>query len=92
MINRDKLLGMAATHPVAMRTAMYKVLSNTQDRPEVQLQAMGMALVATCGALKVDVKEVLTTVEQMAADLDGPFASTFRALEAYARNEIGRRV
>ena len=92
MINRDKLIGMAATHPVAMRTAMYKVISNSQDRPEVQVQAMGMALVATCNALKVDVKDLLNTVELMAADLDGPFSSTFRALEAYARNEIGRRL
>jgi len=92
MINRDKLLGMAAAHPVAMRTAMYKVISNSQDSPEVQLQAMAMALVATCNALKVDVKELLNTVELMAADLDGPFSSTFRALEAYADNEIGRRL
>ena len=92
MINRDKLIGMCAAHPVAMRTAMYKVISNSQDRPEVQVQAMGMALVATCKALNIDVKELLVTVERMAEDLDGPFASTFLALEAYARNEIGRRL
>jgi len=92
MINRDKLIGMCAAHPVAMRTAMYKVISNSQDTPEVQVQAIGMALVAVCSALDIDVKDILNTVEQMAADLDGPFSSTFRALEAYAHNEIGRRL
>lgn len=92
MIDRDKLIGMAAAHPVAMRNAMYAVIDKTQDRPEVQVQAMAMALVATCSALDIDVKDLLNTVDQMVADLDGPFSSTFRALEEYARNEIGRRL
>ena len=90
MINRDRLIGMCATHPGQMREAMYKVISNSQDTPEVQVQAMGMALVATCNALDIDVKELLNTVDQMVNDLDGPFSSTFRALEAYARDMIGR--
>ncbi len=92
MINRDKLLGMCATHPTAMRTSMYRVISNSQDKPEVQVQAIGMALIATCSALNINVRELLETVERMRNDLDGPFSSTFRALEAYARNEIGSRL
>ncbi len=91
MINRDKLFGMCAAYPGQMRMAMYKVISNSQDTPEVQVQAMAMALLATCKALDIDVKDMLNTAEQMAADLDGPFRSTFLALEEYARNEIGRR-
>ena len=89
-MDRDRLIGMAATYPGEMREAMYKVISNSQDRPEVQVQAMAMALVATCRAIDIDVKDLLNTVDQMVYDLDGPFSSTFRALEAYARNEIGR--
>lgn len=92
MINRDKLIGMCATHPTAMRTAMYKVISNSQDTPEVQVQAMGMALVATCSALGINVRDLLETVERMRDDLEGPFSSTFRALEAYARGEIGSKL
>jgi hypothetical protein len=91
-IDRDKLIGMSATHPVAMRAAMYKVISNSQDRPEVQVQAMAMALVATCDALDIDVKDILNTVEQLAADLNGPFTSTFIALKAYAREQIGSKL
>jgi len=52
---------------------------------------MGVALVATCEALGVDVKDVLTGCERMKNTLDGPFVGTFRAIEEYARNEIGRR-
>jgi hypothetical protein len=90
-MNRDKLIGMAGTHPAAMRQAMYAVIDRTQDRPEVQLQAIAMALVATCEALNIDVKELLNTVEIMKNDLDGNFTSTFEALKAYARYEIGGR-
>jgi len=91
-LNRDRLIGMCATHPTEMRNAMYKVISNSQDLPEVQVQAMAMALVATCSALNIDVKEILNTVERMRNDLEGPFNSTFRALEAYAREQIGSRL
>ena len=91
-INRDRLIGMAATHPDAMRQAMYAVIDKTQDKPEVQVQAIAMALVAVCDAVDIDIKDILNTVEQMRADLDGPFASTFRALEAYARGEIRSRL
>jgi len=52
---------------------------------------MGIALVATCAALNVDVRDVLVGCERMKNTLDGPFVSTFRAIEEYARNEIGRR-
>jgi hypothetical protein len=90
-MNRDKMIGMAATHPAAMRQAMYKVIDRTQDRPEVQVQAIAMALVATCEALDIDIKDLLNTVEIMKNDLDGAFTSTFTALRAYARNEIGGR-
>ena len=92
MIDRDKLIGMAATHPVAMREAMYRVIDRTQDRPEVQLQAMAMALVATCDALNVPVRDLLDTVDVMMNDLNGPFVNTFDALREYARNEIGGRL
>ena len=90
-MNRDKLIGMASTNPTAMREAMYAIISRSQDRPEVQVQAIAMALVATCEALDIDVKDLLNTVEIMKRDLDGAFTSTFTALRAYAQNEIGGR-
>jgi hypothetical protein len=52
---------------------------------------MGIALYATCEALGVDVRELLVSCERMKNTLDGPFVGTFRAIEEYARNEIGRR-
>ena len=88
-MDRDKIFG--ATDATRLRTSAYRVISRTQDDPEVQLQAMGVALVATCEALGVDVKDVLTGCERMKNTLDGPFVGTFRAIEEYARNEIGRR-
>lgn len=90
-MNKDRLIGQAAASPHEMREAMYKVISRTQDAPEVQVQAMGLALYATCEALDIDIRSLLNTCELMANDLDGPFVSTFAALKAYARNEIGRR-
>jgi hypothetical protein len=83
---------MAGTHPSAMREAMYSVIDRTQDRPEVQVQAIAMALVALCEALDIDIKDLLNTVELMKNDLDGNFTSTFSALRAYARTEIGGRL
>ena len=87
-MDRDKLFG--ATDATRLRNAAFRVIDRTQDDTEVQLQAMGIALVATCEALGVDVKEMLVSCERMKNTLDGPFVSTFRAIEEYARNEIGR--
>lgn len=70
---------------------MYKVIDRTQDDPEVQVQAMGLALYAVCDALDIDIKRLLLTCERMTTDLDGPFVSTYLALREYARQEIGRR-
>jgi len=88
-MDRDKLFG--ATDPTRLRQQAFLVISRTQDDPEVQLQAMGIALYATCEALGVDVKELLTSCERMKNMLDGPFVYVFRSIEEYARNEIGRR-
>jgi hypothetical protein len=90
-MNTDKVYGMAARDPDAMRQAMYLVLSRLQDAPELQLQATALCLYAMCKATGTDMRKLLNTVERMAEDLDGPFNSTFRALEAYAREQIGRR-
>ena len=68
---------------------MYNMIVQTQDAPEVQVQAMAMALFLTCRALDIDIRRLLTTCERMANDLDSPFSSHFRALEAYAREQIG---
>jgi hypothetical protein len=88
-MNTDKLF--SCGNPQAMRQAAYRVITRTQDDPEVQVQAMGIALFATCSALGVDIRQLLTSMERMKNDLDGPFTGTFGALEQYARNEIGRR-
>lgn len=90
-MNNDKLYGTAPTEAEYLRRAMFRVIDRTQDRPETQVQAMALALVCTCKALNIDIRRLLTTSERMIDDLDGPFVSTFRALEAYARNEIGGR-
>lgn len=89
-MNNDRLIGSAAASPYTMRTAMFRVIDRTQDDPEVQVQAMGLALYAVCDALDIDLRRLLTTCERMAVDLDGPFTSTFMALREYASQEIGR--
>ena len=92
-MNTDKLFGMIAARDGAeMRRAMYGIIDKAQDRPVLQVQATAIALFCMCRALKIDIRRLLMSVERMANDLDGPFTSTFSALEAYARNEIGRRV
>lgn len=89
-MNRDKLFTLCAADADTMRQAVYRVIDRTQDEPEVQVQAMAIALYSTCKALRLDIRQLLTNIERMENDLDGPFTSTFRALEAYAKNEIGR--
>jgi len=78
-------------NPAQLRNAAYRVISRTQDEPEVQVQAMALALFATCDALNVDIKQLLVSMERMKNDLDGAFVGTFAALREYAINEIGRR-
>jgi hypothetical protein len=90
-MNTDRLFTVTAADGDKMRNAVYRVIDRSQDDPEVQVQAIAIALYSTCRALGLDIRQLLTSVERMANDLDGPFTSTFRALEAYARNEIGRR-
>lgn len=87
-MNQDKLYGTIARDPTQMRQAMYGVLSRLQDQPEVQLQATAMCLYAMCNALNVDIRRLLMSVERMQNDLDGPYTSTYRALEAYAREQL----
>jgi hypothetical protein len=88
-MNRD-LLYVAGASPDRMRQAAYRVITRSQENPEVQVQAMAIALYATCTALDIDIRQLLESVERMQRDLDGPFVGTFSALEAYARQEIGR--
>lgn len=87
-MNRDKLL--TGGDPERLRRAAYRVITRTQDDPATQVKGMALALYATCEALDINIRDLLVAVERMKGDLDGPFTSTFRALEAYAREEIGR--
>jgi len=70
--------------------ATYNIIARTQDDPSTQVHAMALCLVATCNALDLDIRELLVSTERRIADLEGPFVATFKAIEAYARNEIGR--
>lgn len=88
-MNTDLLF--VGSDPSRLRTEAYRVITRTQTAPQVQVQAMAVALYSTCKALDIDIRQLLTSVERMERDLDGPFTSTFRAIEAYAQNEIGRR-
>jgi hypothetical protein len=87
-MNADKLT--TGGNPERLRQAAYRVITRTQDEPDVQLKGMALALVATCRAVDVDIRQLLVSCERMVDDLDGPYTAQFRALEAYAREEIGR--
>lgn len=87
---RDKL-SFGAHDPERVRLAAYRVISRTQDDPATQVIGTATALIALCSALDIDIRQLLTSVERRRDDLDGPFVYTFRAIEEYARNEIGRR-
>lgn len=73
-----------------LRNAAFRVIDRTQDEPEQQIQAMGLALVCACAGVGLDVREVLTACDRIRTIQDGPYVGTYRAIEAYARNEIGR--
>lgn len=88
---RDQL-SVASRDPQRLRQAAFRVISDTQDDPAVQVEAMAVALYATCEALDVDIRWLLESTRMRCKDLDGPFVSMFRAIEEYARNEIGRRL
>lgn len=87
---RDRL-AWQALDPVRLRQATYRVITRTQDDPAMQVAGMAIALTAVCRALDINMRSLIEQSERMADDFDGPFQSTFRAMEAYARNEIGRR-
>lgn len=90
-VDRDKLFG-GIEDPVTFRQQAYNVLSDTQDNPEMQLQAIGLTLYAMCEALNVDIRELLTACETIKNEQDGPFVYIFRSIEEYTRNEIGGRL
>ncbi len=87
-MNTDRLT--VGGNPQRVRQAAYRVITRTQDDPPTQLLGTAIALTALCDATGVNVRRLLETADRMRNDLDGPFVSTFRALEAYAKNEIGR--
>ena len=86
-MNRDHLT--VAGNPQRMRQAVFGVISRSQDDPAMQVKAMAVALISTCDALDIDVRQLLVSVERMRDDLDGPFQATFRAIKAYAQKELG---
>jgi hypothetical protein len=87
-MNTDQLTTGGASERV--RQAAYRVITRTQDDPSVQVLAMAVALYATCDALDIDIRQLLVSAERMKSDLDGAYVSTFDALTAYAKAEIGR--
>lgn len=87
-MNEDRMYSMLAADPHTMRMAMYNVLVQLQDQPEVQVQGTAMCLLAMCRALKLDVRRLLVSTERMIDDIESPFTSHFKALEAYAREQI----
>ena len=87
-MDRDKLT--VGADPGQLRQAVYRVVSRTSDEPSIQVLAMSVALVATCDALDINVRDLLVSTERMRDDLDGPFQPQFAALREYAQQEIGR--
>ena len=87
-MDNDKLT--TGGDPERLRQAAYRVITRTQDQPDVQLKGVALALVAACRALNVDIRQLLVSCERMVDDLDGPYTTQFRALEAYARGEMER--
>jgi hypothetical protein len=87
-MDRDKLFG--GVDAVRLRNQAFHVIDRTQDEPEHQIQAIGLALVCACSGVGLDVKEILTACERIRTVQDGPYVGTYRAIEDYAKHEIGR--
>lgn len=85
-MNQDKIN--TGGNPERLRQAAYKVISAGQDDPALQLLGTTVALLAMCDALRVDVRRLLESGDRLRHDLDGPFTSTMRAIEAYAQGEL----
>lgn len=85
---RDRLL---TGEPLeGYRKAAYRVITRTQDTPSTQVMGTALALAGMCRALNVDMRELIERVEAEYANVDGPFSTQLRALEAYTKSEIGR--
>ena len=87
-MDRDKIFG--GVDPVRLRNATFAVIDKTQDEPEHQLQAIGLALVCACEGTGIDVREVLTACERMRTVQSGPFVTTYDAIVRYAKDTMGR--
>ncbi len=76
--------------PARIRRAAYRVISRGQDDPATQIIGTALALQGMCKATNINIGRLLENTDRRKADLDGPFVSTFRAIEEYSRQEIGR--
>lgn len=77
-------------NPERLRMAAFRVVDRTQDDPATQIRGTALALVALCRATGTDIRQLLIGTERMLNDIDSPFGRQLRAIEDYARNEIGR--
>tara|TARA_B100001939_G_scaffold343029_2_gene355099 strand:+ start:5147 stop:5419 length:273 start_codon:yes stop_codon:yes gene_type:complete len=73
-----------------LRRAAFRVIDRTQDKPEHQILGTALALLSMCEATGTDIKHLLEIASRAAADVDGPFSSTIKAIKEYAKHEIGR--
>ena len=76
--------------PRRLRMSAFNVIARTQDDPAMQVAGMAIALVATCDALDINIRDLLEQAESRISDLDGPFIGVFNAIREYALNEIRR--
>jgi len=77
--------------PEKLRQMAFRVISRTQDDPDLQVMGTAVALVALTEATGTDMRSVIEIAERRMNDLDGPFTSQIGAIREYAKNEIGRR-
>jgi hypothetical protein len=73
----------------ALRTPFVLAVDALQREPGVvQVMTPAVMLVCFCDALGIDPQEVVSQVKRMQRDLDGPFATQWAAMRAYAKGEL----
>lgn len=77
------------TQVAALRPLMVRIFTSIDEAPgHFQILAVAMVLHCACRALGLNAHEILQQIGRMERDVDGPFASQFRAMHEYVKGEF----
>lgn len=73
----------------ALRPLLVRVLCSIDEVPShFQVMAFGLTLHCVCRAAGINPHDILTKIQRMERDVDGPFSKEFRAMQEYVKGEF----